>query len=257
MKKWFSTTLLSSTLALSSAVAFAGGPDIQDSRNATYININSGFSLNIVQLSAQYNNLTGNTSELFNTTGYDSAILLGFKVGHQWQLSQSNDLFLEAGTWYNWGNVRQTWHTDDVLAPGGQPFDLVNTIKPRLQMNLDLGVAHYLNDSLSVHINGGPSVLQAKSYYNTYGGTAAARNLEGPSQSETKYFWGGNLGLGFDLWLSAHSVIDCSVNDYVYASRKLKAVDNVDNTTPTDDNLTDRKVFITVPTLTIGYSYYF
>lgn len=249
------TPLVLSILTISSA--FAGGPDFVASHNLTYVGINSGFSLNIAQYSATYDNTANNRSQEFDNTGYDSSLLLGLKIGHQWQISQSNDIFVEAGGFYNWAKIKDTSHLDDVVAPGTQPFDLINTIQPKLQLNLNLGIAHYINDSLSIHLNAGPSVLYVKSDYNTKGGNALAIIDEGPSQSETDWLWGGNIGFGIDMWLTQHSVLNCNINDYVYASHDLKRVNNVDNTTPTGDNINSRKLFITMPAITFGYNYYF
>ena len=259
MNKWINSTLFSTTLILSSSIAFAGGPDSfsQGLSSHWHVGVLGGAAINIANTEASYTNNTLGTSEDFDTTGYGTSGLIGGELGYSFAISHNNFIGLSFNTNHLFGGkVKEIWFLGSTIA-SSDPMNLKNTIKPKWQYNFTVNFMHNLGGSLNLGIDGGFSLLQEKSTLEvtdigvaTGGSQAASGN-----HSETNYLPGGVLGLEASLLTSQNSSLDFALNYYIYSSKKLSEIESID--TGANDSLSQRKLFISMPAFLLKYTYHF
>lgn len=241
-------------LALSAltVTAFAGGPDNYHDLNKTFIGISGGLAANIVESSAQFQD--GASIQKFATTDLNTSGSTGLTIGHNWQLSHGNTFGLIGQVNYNFGFVKSTWHLDDAINPDGNSFDLENTVKPRWQYNMALGLGHTFNNNFNVGIHLGPSVIYTKYKLNIIDDTNTGD--AGPATSESNYLFGGYLGTSLNLMLTQRSSLGLDTSYFLYSTRDLKTNNNID-TGNTRNQLTKRRDTLSMSEMTLSYNIYF
>lgn len=259
MNKWFRPTLISSALLLTSAVSFAGGPDTysQGLRSHWSLSILGGAGISISNLEASYTNSTLGTIEDFDTTGYNTAGILGGELGYSFAISHSNFLGLSfnANYFFN-GKVKETWFLGSTIA-SSDPMNLENTIKPKWQYNFAVSLMHDLGNSLSIGVDGGFSILQERSTLSVrdIGAATAGSQAATGNNAKTSYLPGGMLGLKASLLTTKCSSLDFALDYYIYSSKKLSEIGSID--TGANDKLDQRKLFISMPAFLLKYTYHF
>lgn len=251
-------TLVIPTILFATA-SYAGGPDsIGGLDDHWAMSIQTGATINIANSESFYQNSTANTSQSFQTTGYDVAGLAGAELAYHWNLSHFNQFGIAASANYDFGGakVEDIWHIDTNVATS-DPMDLKNTVQPKWIYNFLLTFMHNVSNNLLIGIHGGFSLLQEKTTLTVtdVGSVTAGNQAAAGSHANTAYTPGAALGLQASLLVTPNSSMDFSINDYIYKGKSLPTIESID--TGANDQLTRRKAYVSIPSFLIKYTYHF
>lgn len=242
-------------LSTLTVTAFAGGTDYAGkNNNNTFINLNFGTPLLIGHMEANYDaGASGNQD--FSSDLFSSGLLIGLQLGHEWWFNNSNAFSTLAGFNFNFSQMENIWHIEDINTPSGESFDLLNKVRTKGQYNILFGLTHSFSTNFLAHINAGPSILNIKNSLSITENAQNAGNDAAPGQSKNYYLWGADLAIGFSFPLSQHSAITGNLDYYVYINKNVNSIDDID--IGGNDGLSSRKLVMMMPTVTIGYSIFF
>lgn len=253
MKFKFTSLALSSIAVLMSATAIAGEPGIPQPQmmmnNGFFFGLQGGAGIGIAKHQGTYE-IISSTSTQAEDTASSLQGLFGAKLGYQWLIKNHYALGLVFGFNYFLGKNEQEWLFDDQTATPGSGVNINNQLSPREQLNILVNEALALTSTFNLTLEGGFSTMNAK--YRTSISAPDGANVAGPS-SQTKFLYGGVVGAGFEYVFSRHMTANINMDIYMYAPSKFKTIATVGST----DQLSNRKLTLVIPTISIGYTYHF
>ena len=258
MARHTSRFLLTSLSLLISGTALADSHygQAQSNFQPWHVGIIGGLGADVVKNEAEYDNTGQSTSQSLDTSTFSPSFKTGLEIGHHWALNAINSVGLSVNANYAFGeDISEVWHITSTTATS-DPMDLKRSIKPRWQFNAVVDLQHQLNPMFSIGINAGFSVLNTRTKLSiTDVGVNTGSSQAASSVSETNTLYGGLVGLETAIHLSQSSSIGLNLDYYVYATKNLKTVNDID--TGTADQLKERKLTLMEPSVSLAYNYHF
>jgi hypothetical protein len=247
-------------LATGSVMAFAGGPDdVGVAQNLGFsVGIQGGLANNTINSSSIYradNNVANTTYEAnFENSSSEMSGVYGAHFG--WGKSfASSALSFD----FVFNNLRvQDVYTQGIssnITPDGSFYQLVQSVKETQQYNLFVQWKYFIKHDFALFVSGGPSTLRVRTQLTVDPVLDTATN-SGSGGSETDFLWGAAIGVGGEYFVGHHCAFNASAYYFIYDHHRLKTLTNSELLRNVS-SLDNRKINISMPVFTLGYSYYF
>ncbi len=152
----FKTIIAPIALSILTVSAFAGGPDMDYSKNNSFwLGGYGGVSSTSYEFDGLYTDIANTNTLTANTTANQNDYMGGFTLGYQYSLTHLFALGVEFdGGWFS-GNASTTTHIDDAVSVTNAAFDIKNELKLKRVFELTADPSLMLSKALRLFVKFG------------------------------------------------------------------------------------------------------